>query len=321
MKRHHYLKSSKTSEKKRKQKEVKYLLETGTLEGMRSAKKRTQDLIDYHWAYYSELAQQRNQNIEEIKKALISASKPDFPFSGWQRAVKYKYSLHPLSTVGSLSFVGGRFNCGMDVNVNVPHHPALYIAEDKDTALQETLGQSATNKSALNPQQLALTSSESQTILSVSGHLDKVFDLTSASNLKSLISILKLFTVSKNLEKRAFELSLDHPNIIQSNKQLLDTVLDKNWRDNPTNLEIPANSQIFGQLLFLSGIEGVLYPSKFTGKKCLALFPQNFEGGSSFIRLDGSPPHPKVPTLIDSKNWRLCDVGFNDISGEGSPVQ
>ena len=82
---------------------------------MRSAKKRTQDLIDYHWAYYSELALQRNHNIEEIKRALISASSSDFSFSGWQRAVKYQYSLHPLGTMGSLSYVGGRFNCGVDV--------------------------------------------------------------------------------------------------------------------------------------------------------------------------------------------------------------
>lgn len=66
--------------------EVEYLLETGTLDSMRAAKKRVQDLLDYQWAYYSELANQRNKKIEEIKQALISSSISDFPFKRWQRS-------------------------------------------------------------------------------------------------------------------------------------------------------------------------------------------------------------------------------------------
>lgn len=321
MKRKSHLKNSKLSRKARKQKEVHYLLETGTLESMRAAKKRTQDLLDYHWAYYSELAKQRNQKIELIKKALMSSCQSDFKFDQWQRAVKYKHSLHPLSTVGSLSYIGGRFNSGTDINVNVPTHAGLYIAFDKDTALQETLGQQTGQQSKLTAQEIALTNPQSQSVLSVSGQLDKIFDLRSASNLRLLFQILKTFKVSKELEKRAKKLNLDPPNIIQTNKQLLETLLDKNWRDNPVNLEIPANAQIFGHLLFLSGVEGIVYPSKFTGKDCLVIFPQNFEGSGSFIKLDSPTPHPKVPAMIDFKNWRLCEVSFDDISGAGSVTQ
>ena len=311
----------KSGRKAKKQRSVNYLLEVGTLESMRAAKQRTEDLLDYHWSYYSELAKQRNQKIEEIKKSLMSSCVSDYKFENWQRAVKYKYSLHPLSTVGSLSYVGGRFNAGADVNVNVPSHPALYIASDKDTALQETLGQQDGQHSGLTPQELALTNPQSQTIVSVSGQLDKIFDLRSASHLKQLMFILKHFEISKDLIKKAKDLNLDPPDILQSGKLLLETVLDKNWRNHPVNLEVPSNSQIFGHLLLISGIEGVLYPSKLTGKDCIALFPQNFENGNSFIKLDGEAPHKKVPTRIDGLNWRLCDVNFDDISGEGSTLQ
>lgn len=313
-----FFKAARPARKKRKQREVSFLLEVGTLESMRAAKKRTEDLISYHWDHFSELAKQRNHDFEKIKKALISSCTSDFKFEGWQRAVKYKYSLHPLSTVGSLSYIGGRFNAGVDVNTNVPHHPALYIAANKNTAIQETLGQETAAESVMSPQDIALTSPQSQTYVSVSGKLDKILDLRSPAQLKQLVLILKHFKFSADLLKRSKELGVEPPVIIQTSKQMLDSILDKNWRNSPVNLEIPSNSQILGHLLFLSGIDGVVYPSKFTGNDCIALFPQNFEGSTSFIKLDNEVPHKKVPTRIDGSNWRLCDLSFDEICrGEG----
>jgi len=82
---------------------------------MREAKRITEEEIKYQWDYYSELARQRNEVISQIKEALTSVSQP-FQFEKWQRAIKYKYSWHPLCTNGSLTFNGGRFNTGNDVN-------------------------------------------------------------------------------------------------------------------------------------------------------------------------------------------------------------
>jgi hypothetical protein len=90
---------------------VQYLLEAGTLAGMRAAKKKTADILKYHWNYYSELACQRSAIQDEIKQALTQTC-VSYEFENWQRAVTYKYGLHPLSTVGSLSYIGGRFNTG-----------------------------------------------------------------------------------------------------------------------------------------------------------------------------------------------------------------
>src|ERR1035438_2162895 len=95
---------------------VEYLLEQGTLQEMLEAKERSNALLKYHWDYYSELALQRSQIQEELKRSLIQACITNYKFSKWQRAVKWKYGLHPLSTVGSVTGIGQRFNTGVDVN-------------------------------------------------------------------------------------------------------------------------------------------------------------------------------------------------------------
>src|SRR3990167_5185151 len=121
-------------------KSVQYLLESGTLADMRAAKQITAGLVKYQWNYYAELARQRSVIQEEIQQALMQTC-ISYELKKWQRAVKYKYGLHPLSIMGSLNFIGGRFNTGTGVNTEVPFFPGLYLAQDKDTALQEHLGQ------------------------------------------------------------------------------------------------------------------------------------------------------------------------------------
>lgn len=172
---------------------VQYLLESGTLDGMRAAKQVTNALVKYQWDYYSELAHQRNAIQDKIKSALIQTCIP-FELEKWQRALKYKYSWHPLSTVGSVTFIGGRFNTGSVVNTEVPIFSGLYLAYDKKTALQEHLGQEPVSlRSQLNALDAALTNPASETIVSISGKLDKVFDLTVVDNLKPFVELIKNF--------------------------------------------------------------------------------------------------------------------------------
>ena len=57
--------------------------------------------LKYHWDYYKELAYQRSQIADEIRKSLLEAAQRTFTFEKWQRAVKYKYALKPFSTTGS----------------------------------------------------------------------------------------------------------------------------------------------------------------------------------------------------------------------------
>lgn len=291
------------------------LLEQGTLAGMQAQKDRTAALLKCYWDYYSELALQRSQIQEEIKKVLMQACLSGYRFEKWQRAVKWKHGLHPLSTVGSLTYIGGRFNTGSDVNSEVPSFPALYLAIDKDTALQETLGTKAPGGQQLTPRELALTNPQSEVIVSVSGELEKVIDLTSAESLKGFTALINGFHLSDTLRATARSLKLPEPKIITTPKQLLATLLQKKWRQAPSMFDVPANSQIFGHLICQAGIEGILFPSSLSGKNCLAIFPQNFAFSSSFVTLDDEPPHPDVPRKIDSNNWRLCELSAKELIG------
>lgn len=315
-------------ESKRSEEAVTYLLESGTLDEMLKAKRVTEETIKYHWDYYCELARQRDVIIEAINEALSGASKP-FKFDRWQRGVKYKYSLHPLCTNGSLTNNGGRFNTGINVNSQVPVFSALYLASDKNTALQEHLGQVPPSNEVkkmlsvslgmteeeineLKPRDLALCNPNSETVVSVSGRLDKVIDLRGCESLDVFVKLIKAFTLSEDLIKRAKALDINNPGVVKTATQLLMTLLQPDWTLLPTRYAVPANPQIFGHLLFLAGVEGVIYPSKFTDKPCLALFSRNFSE-KSFIALDDEAPHNGVPKRIDATNWRLCELEAKEV--------
>lgn len=286
---------------------VSYLLESGTLQDMREAKKRTADILKYQWAFYSELEFQRNQKLEELKAALVSGCIKDFAFSNWQRAVKWKYGLHPLSTVGSLAYVGQRFNIGVDVNPSATPFPALYIAEDKDTALQETLGQSNGDTKGLTSQELALMNPQSEVIVSVSGQLEMALDLRDKNSVTEFVKIIRTFKISEQIKEFAASVGEPIPVLVKDEKTLIASILLPEWRINPSGYDIPANSQIFGHILQMAGVEGVIYPSKQNKKACLAVFTRNFEKSSSFIEFDDDPPLEHIPRRFDSSNFSLFD--------------
>ena len=296
----------------RKPPRVQYLLEQGPLADIKRNKRNTERHLQYQWAYFSELAHQRNQIHDQIKEALVQSSVANYEFTKWQRTVKWKYGLHPLSTVGSLTFVGGRFNAGVDINPAVPSFPALYLATDKDTALQETFGQ-IPEGSRFTARELALSNPQSEVTVSVSGQLEKVFDLRKAKNLRKFFGLIKSFKLSAGLKALARQIGAPPPTVVRDVNQLLETLLAKEWRIQPTNWDVPSNPQIFGHLVFQAGIEGILYPSTLTSKDCLAVFPANFAVTSSFVSLDDEPPHANVPRRVDANNWRLCSLSPHEL--------
>ena len=183
----------------------------------------------------------------------------------------------------------------------------MYLAQDKDTALQEHLGQEPVPVgSSLTAREIALTNPMSETIVSVSGKLDKVFDLTVTDNLNLFVELIKNFKISK-------ELQITSPGIVKTADKLHKTLLHHDWRQLPSNYDVPSNSQIFGHLVYSSRIEGILYPSKFTGKSCLIVFPRNFVRTDSYIMLDDETPHPKIPNRVDGFNWRISELNDKEI--------
>lgn len=115
------------------------LLEHGTVASIKKAKERQAEYERFFWDQHFELQYQRDKIKEQISDALNTGCISNFQFQHWQRCVKYRYGLHPLCVIGSLSDPGGRFNIG-DFNAQTfEPFPALYLAEDKSTAMAEHL--------------------------------------------------------------------------------------------------------------------------------------------------------------------------------------
>lgn len=296
-------------------KSVSLLLEQGSLKSVKQAKDLTNNQVRFCRDLYSELARQRDEIHDELMAVLNQSSKTGFKIFQWQRALKYQHSLHPLCTLGSVNWVGGRFNAGSDIANSIPILHALYLAIDKDTALQEHLSQ-IEDKMDLSAREIALTAPNSETIVSVSGYLERYFDLTDESNLIELSKSLSNIKLPKKIINEAKKCNNPIPTIIKTASQYLDTFLDPNWRLLPAGYDCPSNSQIFGQLIASAGIQGILYPSKFTHKNCLAIFPKNFEENSSFLKLDDKPPLDNVPKEINGHNWKLCELPVKIFSSE-----
>src|SRR6266852_6330446 len=180
------------------------VLDSGQISDILQSKVRFEQLVEFHWDYYSELAFQRNQIREQLKSSLREKAQT-FEFSKWQRIVRYKYSLAPLSTKGSLTDPGGRFNIGELDRTRYRVFPALYIAADKGTALAEVLGRDESTGS-FTPEELALTKPDSITTVSVSGKLESVIDIRDGNNLAGFVGLIKDFRLSGSLVRKARKL-------------------------------------------------------------------------------------------------------------------
>ena len=112
-------------------------LDTFTVPDIHRLIAHTDGFLKYHWDYYNELAYQRSKISEKIKESILGAAQNNFIFEEYQRAIRYKYANEPFSIAGSLTDPGGRFNIGDIKPSYFPPFPALYLAFDKATAMQE----------------------------------------------------------------------------------------------------------------------------------------------------------------------------------------
>lgn len=277
------------------------ILDYGLIADIPRFKALFEQRAQFHWEFYSELSLLRSKLYDSLKDSLREPSE-SFDFAGWQRAVKYKYSLSPLSTRGSLVDPGGRFNIGEIDSARFPIFPALYLASDKRTALTELLGREGPENS-LSAEELALTKPTSITIISVSGRMESVLDVRDGKNLTRFIALIKDFKVSSRLVLNARRLGLQLK-LVRATTELVKELASPRWREWPIAYDVPAAPQIFGRMVFDAGIEGILYESALTDKPCLAIYPQNFQHSSSFIELDGDCPGELVHKRIDSTTFR-----------------
>ncbi len=289
-------------------KQVTHLLEEGTVESLTKAKQLSQDNLKYQWDFYSELAFQRSIIQDKLLSAIAQSCLTDFKFNSWQRVISWKYSNHPLCTLGSIKQYGGRFNIGEDISQanTLKTFQAFYLAEDQGTAQIEAFGSQVPNEK-LTVEDVALTNKSSYSCISISGSLDKVIDLTKKSSLTKFVRLISSFTIPQSIYDSAKRLGIPKPTLINTSTLLLQSFLSPSWRKEPAQFDIPANSQIFGQLAHQAGIDGILFRSTKTSKKCLAVFPSNFGGGCSWLALDDEPPEIWIPKVINLNNFDLCE--------------
>jgi hypothetical protein len=243
---------------------------------------------------------------DDLLRSLVTASVGPYPIDRWQRVVNYRYSGCPLSCAGSMkNEAGGRFNFGAFDPLNFPAFPALYLAEDRDTAWSEKYGYALEEPTTLSREELALTERESVTYLSVSGTVERIIDLRDPARLEPFLAIVAGFKIPPDLLTRARAVKI-HPKYPQNMDELLERLLDKTWRGYPMGFDIPAPSQFFGQLALAAGVGGVLYPSTRVGdgRGCLALFPGNFGGSASAVAIDDPLPPGATHTALTSATYR-----------------
>jgi hypothetical protein len=260
--------------------------------------------------YYFDIStwwtRQFSDQRERIFGCLVSASTGPFRFDRWQRVVHYRYSTCPLSCLGSVrTLAGGRFNFGGMAPLNFAPFPALYLAEDRNTSWVERYGQTLQNSEGLTKEELALTRTESVAYVSVSGQLERVIDLGASNRLEDLVTVMREFVVPSGLVVRARALKLDEPGPPETTLQLVDEILDPNWRFLPMVADTPSFSQRFGQLCMAAGIPAILYPSTrvTTGQRCLAVFPSTFAGATSEVSLDDPAPPGTTHTCLNADTF------------------
>lgn len=104
---------------------------------IRRFKQRQEAILDYYYEHFSYFQGERAKRFDRIKDSLLKHSSR-YKFKNWHRQIDLRFVCSALSSKGSLlNDPGGRFNIGNINDIKFSKFPALYIAEDYQTAYKE----------------------------------------------------------------------------------------------------------------------------------------------------------------------------------------
>ena len=280
------------------------LLDQFTQNDLRTWQRMSDGFDSFHIRLYYHLEGLRNAHHEALCEAIQNARSTSIELTRWVRIVDYRYSLEPLSPAGSI-VKGGRFNIGNDINPSqFPPFPALYIAENYNTAYAEKFGVPESVKfDGLSGHELALRKPTSFSSVNILGKLNNLFDISKTANIREFVNIIKRFEIPTELKVLAKKLGMSPPYNLTEIAQLKQSLLLNNWRAWPVQMQLPANPQIFGRLIMEAGFEGIIYPSIKGKGKCIAIFPENLAGTDSYVELSDKAPDGVVHMKLDAGTW------------------
>ena len=276
---------------------------------LRQWRNSAKNLTELQTALFFGLELERQRHSQALVEAIRENLKQGQPFDRWARIVDYRYSLAPLSVAGSVKGNGGRFNMGAALNpAAFPPFPALYIAENYQTAFRERFASDPTSGAhGLSADEIALRSPGSFAHVVLRGQLELVLDVREIQPLQQMAAVLGRFAMPDRVRRLARQLNMrSPPTLVRSASALQRQLLHRDWRTLPMQFDLPSNSQIFGRIAAAAGAHAILYASaRHEGNACLALFPQNWSGSGSFVEvMDGTPSQARL-TRIDGDSRQL----------------
>ena len=280
----------------------------------------SKDLDELEDVMHFNLEPERRRLRSELIAALQKNPPKNIPVTRWVRIVDYKFSLMPLSSAGSLTEIGGRFNAGMDLDEGtLKPWPALYLAEDYETAFREKFQLRTTDRiDGLTPQELALENGRSHSTVFLQGQIENVFDMTSSRHLDDIAKVLRKIKLPDRAKSLMTKLGMKPRDyaMVRTGVALYDAVLRHNWRIQPVQFGLPSRSHVLAELVRAAGFDAILYKSTMGTGKCLALFPDKLSGESYLELADAAPPEVKFTRLDTSSaqvlaGWHILPPGFS----------
>jgi RES domain-containing protein len=286
-------------------------LERFTSETLNRWNALSQDLDELQAALHFGVMPEQRRLRRVLIETLQQTPRTRLVLTGWVRIVTYRYSMEPLSAAGSLHGYGGRFNAGADLDPGtLDPWPALYIAENQETAFRERFQIASTGTvDGLSPQELALAQSTSYSTVFLNGELHDLFDMTSPSSLEAVAKVLgriRMPAKARFLQKK-LRISATDLRMIRTGQQLYDNVLTRNWRTLPVQFGLPAAGHVLAELIRAAGFGGILYRSTKGPARCVAVFPGALSS-DSFVELAGDAP-------VSVKHVRLDIDSGEELSG------
>ena len=280
----------------------------------------SKDLDELEANLHFALEPERRRLRSELIAALQQHQSNPVDIQEWVRIVDFQFTLMPLSSAGSLTGYGARFNVGMDLDPGTLNPwPALYIAEEYETAYREKFQlKSSQLIDGLKPEELALEHGKSHTTVILQGQIDHVFDMTAPRHLEAVAKVLKKIKMpdrAKSLKKR-LRMKPGDLSMIHNGQGLYDAVLRQNWRLLPAQFGLPARSHVLAELVRASGFAAILYKSTMGPGKCLAIFPDKLSDSAYVELADKAPPQVKHTRLDnnsadDLAGWSILPSSFD----------